>query len=135
MRSWGGRRVRALVNLVIATRGDICHLCGLPGADSADHEPPRVELVRSGVPNPDSLVFLFPAHRYPCNITRGARPITDTLKLELRVKRQKFLDSGRPSTDLSPRFRRRFFPPDHDPGRLRLPISPHGHQENSEVER
>lgn len=110
MTGWSGRKVRRLVDLTLATKGTTCHLCGLPGADSADHEPPRDTLLRRGVPDPDALEYLWPSHRYPCNISRGKRPITPALKLELRTKRDRYLTHGRPAPGLSPRFRGRFFP-------------------------
>lgn len=105
MRAWSGRRVQWLVSVVLRTKGTTCHLCGLPGADSADHNPPRSVLIGSGCQDPDALVYLFPAHRVPCNVGRGARPITDELRAELRGKRLRF--EARTSQRLSPRFARR----------------------------
>lgn len=104
MKAWGGRRVRRLIVAVLAFRGTTCHLCGLPGADSADHDPPRSVLIESGVPDPDLLVYLFPSHRLPCNVSRGARPITDELRAELRAKRLAYLGYRADDAALSPRF-------------------------------
>lgn len=104
MKTWGGRRVRLLVQLVLEVKGTTCHLCGLPGADSADHDPPRSVLVASGCPDPDALEYLHPAHRVPCNVGRRARPITDALRAELRALRLRA--EGRATASLSPRFAR-----------------------------
>lgn len=38
---WAGRRVVQFTAAVLATYGDGCHLCGVPGADTADHLVPR----------------------------------------------------------------------------------------------
>lgn len=125
MSEWAGRRVRRLVNAVLSLKGRTCHLCGLPGADSADHDPPRSVLVARGVPNPDALHYLFPAHRYPCNNTRRARPITDELRAELRALRSARQGPTVTADERSPRFRR----PDllQEPrtgGRTPSPLSP-----------
>lgn len=101
--AWAGRKVRRLINYTLATKGRICHLCDEDGADSADHDPPRSELIRLGVPNPDAPEYLWPSH-YRCNLRRNDRPISDSLRLELRVKRRR--DVERATADLSPRFRR-----------------------------
>lgn len=105
MSEWGGRKVAQLVALTLGTKGSVCHLCGLEGADSADHNPPRSVLVASGVANPDDPGYLFPAHRRPCNHSRGARPITDELRAELRAKRLAFVDEHQVATT-SARFAR-----------------------------
>ena len=68
-RQWGGRRAQRLVQLTLATYGDTCHWCGLPGADSADHLIPRSH------GGDDSLDNLRPIHRR-CNSSRGNRPLT-----------------------------------------------------------
>lgn len=105
MRSWSGRRVPQLVALVLQTKGTTCHLCGLPGATSADHDPPRSVLVASGCPNPDDpALYLWPAH-LSCNQLRGARPIDDELRAECRTHRLRI--EGRTTAQLSPRFARR----------------------------
>lgn len=105
MSGWSGRKVKRLVQLVLQVKGTTCHLCGLPGANSADHDPPRSVLVASGVLNPDDPIYLFPSHLLPCNKSRGARPITDDLRAELRAKREAWL-AGRPASSPSPRFLR-----------------------------
>jgi hypothetical protein len=108
MSAWAGRKVRRLVTITLQLKGTTCHLCGLPGADSADHDPPRSVLVASGVVDPDALVYLFPAHRYPCNIKRKARTITDQLRAELRAARLRYEGKADAIADtLSPRFARR----------------------------
>lgn len=109
MTAWAGRRVRQLVDQVLAWKGTICWLCGLDGADSADHDPPRSQLVRAGVPNPDDLRFLFPSHRFPCNVSRKARPVTAELRTELRHKRLQYVARMSAAAARSPRFTRRFF--------------------------
>lgn len=62
--SWAGRRATELTALTLATYGRVCHLCGRPGADSADHLIPR------SCGGDDSLDNLRPAHK-SCNSTRG----------------------------------------------------------------
>lgn len=101
---WGGRKVRPLVNLTLLTKGTICHLCGLPGADSADHDPPRRELIEAGVPDPDSIVYLWPSHRRPCNVTRQDKPVTEDLRTMLRARRLAYLGTPQLAASLSPRF-------------------------------
>jgi 5-methylcytosine-specific restriction endonuclease McrA len=71
-RSSGSRRVDLLPPgrhakvrpLVFATYGDICHLCGLPGADTVDH-------VRPG--DDHGLANLRPAHDEPCHRRKCAQ--------------------------------------------------------------
>lgn len=66
-REWGGRRAQRLRRLVLDVYGDVCHLCGRRGADTADHLVPRS---RGGT---DTLDNLRPAH-FRCNARRGDRP-------------------------------------------------------------
>lgn len=101
---WGGRRSRRLVALVLRLKGTVCHLCGLPGANSADHDPPRSVLIAQGVTNPDALEYLHPAHWRPCNNHRGDRPLTDDLRAELRAARLAALGMTTLAAPLSPRF-------------------------------
>lgn len=101
MSRWAGRKVKRLTALVLANRGTVCHLCGEPGANSADHDPPRSELIAAGVPDPDALVYLWPAHLV-CNLRRNSRPITPALRRELRGKRER--DRRRAEANMSPRF-------------------------------
>lgn len=68
--NWGGRKVAELTAAVFAERGRVCHLCGLPGADSIDHLIPRH---RGGT---DTLDNLAPAHR-SCNSARGALSLVE----------------------------------------------------------
>lgn len=83
--NWGGRRAQRITLAVLTAKGRTCHLCGLGGANSADHEPPRSVLIRAGITTPDALRFLFPSHLV-CNIHRKAQPITDQLRAECRAK-------------------------------------------------
>lgn len=80
---WAGRKVRRLIRLTLQIKGTTCHLCGQPGANSADHDPLRRDLLRAGVPDPDSIVYLWPSHKL-CNLRRGTRPVTPQLRAELR---------------------------------------------------
>jgi hypothetical protein len=103
-RQWGGRYAQRLVALTLRTKGTVCHLCGLPGADSADHDPPRSVLVAQGEANPDQLEYLWPAHFRPCNNTRRDQPITPALRARLREARLSSLGLTATRPDLSPRF-------------------------------
>jgi 5-methylcytosine-specific restriction endonuclease McrA len=69
-RGWSGRRVTDLRAAVLAARGTVCHLCGMPGADTIDHIVPRA---LGGTDDIDNLV---PAHKR-CNSSRGALPMAD----------------------------------------------------------
>ncbi|WP_168200350.1 HNH endonuclease [Protaetiibacter larvae] len=66
---WGGRKAQQWVAKTLAEYGTTCHLCGLPGANSADHVIPIAE--GGAVYN---LLNLGPAHRR-CNYARGKRSI------------------------------------------------------------
>jgi hypothetical protein len=131
---WGGRKVRRLTALVIAIKGTVCHLCGEPGANSPDHDPPRIELVRAGVPDPDALAFLFPSHLL-CNLTRNDRPVTAELRAECRAKYLAATGRRAAATtpDLSPRFARRrpFFDHADLARKPSLPVSPPMAQEKN----
>lgn len=70
MSEWGGRRAQELVALVLAMFGTRCHLCGQPGATTADHLVPRSH------GGDDSLDNLRPAH-LSCNSARGAMPLAE----------------------------------------------------------
>lgn len=110
MSEWAGRKVRRLVDLTLATKGTVCQLCGLDGADSADHDPPRSVLIAAGMPDPDAPEYLWPSHRHPCNINRKARAITPELRAELRAARLAHLgitEADTPRGASSPRFARR----------------------------
>lgn len=100
--TWGGRRAQRLVNACLTLKGRTCHLCGLGGANSADHEPARSVLIAAGIQDPDAMRFLFPAH-LSCNIDRKARPITDALRTELR---ERMLSRHRVTATRSARFAR-----------------------------
>lgn len=103
MSSWSGRRATELTSACLTMKGRLCHLCGLPGANSADHDPPRQDLLELGVPDPDDLAYLFPAH-LKCNQRRARRQVTEELRAELRARRLADLDaSGRLSSSLEAR--------------------------------
>lgn len=65
-----GARWRALrASILNGPGGNICHLCGKPGADEVDHVIPRVQ-------RPDLAMTpsnLKPAHK-TCNASKGDRP-------------------------------------------------------------
>jgi len=128
VKAWAGRHAQRLTALVLLTKGNVCHLCDQVGADSADHNPPRSVLIASGVADPDDLAYLFPAHRYPCNVKRKAREITEQLRDELREARRRHLQRLDASTRLSPSLARRrptLLRAAHTPGRYSFPpISP-----------
>ena len=67
-RKWGGSFAARLVRLTLATHGDRCHLCGLPGATTADHLIPR------SLGGADRLENLRPAHG-KCNRRRQNMPL------------------------------------------------------------
>lgn len=67
-----GRPWRRIRDRVIRRDHGICHLCGQPGADTADHLIP----VAHGGP-PLSMTNLAAAHDIPCNRIRGTRPVDD----------------------------------------------------------
>lgn len=64
-RDWSGRYARTMTALTLETYGTTCHLCGGPGATTADHVIPR----QLGGDN--SLENLRPAH-LSCNSSRGS---------------------------------------------------------------
>lgn len=66
---WGGRRIQAFRRLVLSTHGRICHLCGRPGATTADHIVPRS---KGGAPF--DLANARPAHHH-CNSARRDRDL------------------------------------------------------------
>lgn len=68
MSGWNGRKIARLTALVFAEHGRVCHLCGMPGADSIDHIIPRA------LGGTDELDNLMPAHAR-CNSSRGAMPL------------------------------------------------------------
>lgn len=69
---WAGnaRRRLKLVGLVLRLKGTTCHLCGLPGATTADHGIPWSHGGRNTLDN------LWPAHG-GCNSSRNDRPLVD----------------------------------------------------------
>lgn len=64
---WGGRKAQQYVIATLATYGRVCWLCGLPGANSADHVIP---ISKGGAVY--DLTNLGPSHRR-CNYARGNR--------------------------------------------------------------
>lgn len=67
---WGGRKARELTAQTLATKGRTCHLCGGPGATTADHVVPRSKGGR------DELHNLEPAHM-GCNRARGDQDLVE----------------------------------------------------------
>lgn len=65
--TWGGRKAQEYVRMTIEAYGPVCWLCGLPGADSADHVIPRS---KGGAVY--DLLNLGPSHK-KCNYARGNR--------------------------------------------------------------
>jgi len=65
--NWGGRKAQAYVLATLTEYGTTCWLCGLPGANSADHIIPRS---KGGAVY--DLLNLGPSHRR-CNFSRGNR--------------------------------------------------------------
>lgn len=92
MSSWSGRRAQELTAACLTMKGRLCHLCGLDGATSADHDPPRQDLIEQRVPDPDDLAYLWPAHLL-CNQRRGRRLVTPELRAELRARRLEDLEA------------------------------------------
>lgn len=72
-----GRPWQRLKRRVIRRDGGICHLCGQPGADTADH------LVPHSHGGTMAMTNLAAAH-IDCNRRRGNRPI-DTARAELTL--------------------------------------------------
>lgn len=60
--------------MVLAEYGDACHLCGRPGATTADHLTPRSQW------GDDSLANTRPAHGR-CNRKRGTLPLEQWFEL------------------------------------------------------
>ena len=75
-RRGGGRPWRRTVARVIRRDDGICHLCGLPGADSADHLVPRSQ---GGSDRLDNLRAVHHNAGARCNRIRGDRSIEDAL--------------------------------------------------------
>jgi 5-methylcytosine-specific restriction endonuclease McrA len=70
MRPWSGRYRQEWTRRVLAHYGRRCHLCGQPGATTADHLTPRSQ---GGL---DSLGNLRPAH-HVCNSMRGTKSLAE----------------------------------------------------------
>lgn len=72
--AWSGGRSRRLVALTLSEYGDVCHLCGISGATTADHIVPRSH------GGSDALDNLRPAHA-SCNYSRGNKTIEEWFAL------------------------------------------------------
>ncbi|MFJ2370870.1 HNH endonuclease [Microbacterium sp. NPDC087665] len=75
---WGGRKSQEWVAAVLAEKGTICRLCGLPGADTADHI-----IARSKGGDWYDVANGRPAHRR-CNESRGNRDVTAPIETGLQ---------------------------------------------------
>lgn len=73
MTRWGGRKVSELRDLVIATYGDVCCLCGHRGSNTVEHVIPRA---RGGT---DDIENLRPAHK-SCNVSRQDSDVNEWRK-------------------------------------------------------
>lgn len=69
-----GRPWQRLKEQVIRRDGGICHLCGSPGADSADHLIPHS---RGGTDTLGNLAAVHHDAEPRCNRSRGNRPLED----------------------------------------------------------
>jgi 5-methylcytosine-specific restriction endonuclease McrA len=70
MRPWEGRYRQQLTRATLRQYGRTCHLCGQPGATTADHVIPRS---KGGT---DALSNLRPAH-FHCNRMRWDKPLSE----------------------------------------------------------
>jgi 5-methylcytosine-specific restriction protein A len=68
-----GRPWRRLKARIIRRDAGICHLCGQPGADSADHLTPHSQ---GGSDHPSNLAAVHHNVAPYCNRRRGDRPVT-----------------------------------------------------------
>lgn len=72
-----GRRWREhTVPRILRRDNGICHLCGQPGADTADHLIPWSQFPADQQHRADHPSNLAAAHDIPCNRIRGNRSIT-----------------------------------------------------------
>lgn len=74
-RRGGSRPWRRKVAHVIRRDNGICHLCGQPGADSADH---IIPVAHGGTDHLDNLLAVHHNNGNKCNRLRGTRSITET---------------------------------------------------------
>jgi 5-methylcytosine-specific restriction endonuclease McrA len=74
----GSRPWRRTVARIIRRDGGICHLCGQPGADSADHVIPKSQ---GGSDHASNLRAVHHNVAPRCNRIRGDRPIEQTQAL------------------------------------------------------
>lgn len=75
------RQRNRLIALVLTVKGTVCHLCGDPGATTADHKIPRSKGGRNTLDNCE------PAHR-DCNTARGTMSLTEWFSRHPRRRRQ-----------------------------------------------
>jgi 5-methylcytosine-specific restriction endonuclease McrA len=77
-----GRPWRSLVARILRRDSGICHICGRPGADSADHLTP---FSAGGTDHPSNLAAAHHNVWPNCNRIRGDRPVdaarADVMKL------------------------------------------------------
>lgn len=92
---WGGRRAQRLTQLTLDTYGTTCHICGRPGATTADHLIPRSH---GGL---DTIANLRPAHK-SCNSARGNRPLATHPTNSLSFFSQTLPDGSPATPVLSP---------------------------------
>lgn len=74
---WGGRKAQEYTARVLEEYGTICRLCGLDGADTADHIVPR-----SKGGDLYDITNGRPAHG-SCNYSRGNRDVTVNIETGL----------------------------------------------------
>jgi len=79
-RPGGSRPWRRTVASIITRDAGICHLCGKPGANSADH---LIPVAQGGTDHPTNLA----AAHLQCNKIRGTRNIT-TARNDLQKRTQ-----------------------------------------------
>jgi hypothetical protein len=60
-----GRPHRRAKQQLRTNHGDLCHLCGHPGAGELDHDPPRWLLIKLGL-DPNNPRYHKPAHGSSC---------------------------------------------------------------------
>lgn len=73
-KNWGGRTAQQYRAAVLSAYGDVCHLCGRPGATTVDHIIPRKVAPELALVVDNGR----PAH-YSCNSARGATPLGEWL--------------------------------------------------------
>lgn len=69
--TWGGRHAQRITRETLRRWGNVCHLCGQPGATTADHLIPRSKGGTDSVED-----NCRPAH-YGCNVVRGDKDLAE----------------------------------------------------------